>query len=38
MTATHGRAVQIDIDGILRPTMPLVGQAEAKGRLRTLSF
>ncbi len=27
-----------DIDGILRPTKPFVGQAEGKRRLRTLLF
>ena len=37
MTMWTGRVKTI-IDGILRPTMPFVGQAEGKRRLRTLSF
>ena len=34
--AGRTRAGRINIDGILRPTMPFVGQAEGKGRFRTL--
>ena len=32
------KAGQINIDGILRPTMPFVGQAKGGRHLRTLSF